>query len=153
MPVDCPIDPPTSLAWALHRASKWSSRTDKAIFAKSGVARTEGGGRIDVLINNAGDADRPFLEQSKADDPLGDRGELLRRPHRLPAGTAGVVARHSGHIVDIASVAGMGAGPGSGGLRGHQVRGGGLTAVLARQICPARRRSKRGFAYIHPTPS
>ena len=52
-------------------------------------ARTDGGGHLDVLINNAGVMPvGPFLDQSEQAIRSVDRGELLRRAHRVPAGAA-----------------------------------------------------------------
>ena len=53
-------------------------------------ARADGGGHIDVLINNAGVMPVGKVPRAVATgDLLGDRGQLLRCAQRLPAGAAG----------------------------------------------------------------
>jgi short-subunit dehydrogenase len=76
-------------------------------------ARTDGGGHIDVLINNAGVMPiGPFLEQSeqtiRSAIEVNFYGVLTGCQLVLPE----MVARRSGHIVNIASLAGMVAVPG-----------------------------------------
>ena len=88
--------------------------TDRESFAAFlDKARTDGGGRIDVLINNAGVMPiGPFLEQSeqtiRSTIEVNFYGVLTGCQLVLPE----MVARRSGHIVNIASLAGMLAVPG-----------------------------------------
>ena len=88
--------------------------TDRESFATFlDKARTDGGGRIDVLINNAGVMPvGPFLEQSegaiRSAIEVNFYGVLTGCRLVLPE----MVARRSGHIVNIASLAGMLAVPG-----------------------------------------
>src|SRR4029077_16848996 len=88
--------------------------TDRASFATFlDKARTDGGGHIDVLINNAGVMPiGPFLDQSeqtiRSTIEVNFYGVLTGCQLVLPD----MVARRSGHIVNIASLAGMLAVPG-----------------------------------------
>jgi short-subunit dehydrogenase len=88
--------------------------TDKESFAAFlGKARADGGGRIDVLINNAGVMPvGPFLEQSaqaiRSSIEVNLYGVLTGCQLVLPD----MVKRRSGHIINIASLAGMVAVPG-----------------------------------------
>ena len=88
--------------------------TDRESFAAFlDKARTDGGGRIDVLINNAGVMPiGPFLEQSeqtiRSTIEVNLYGVLTGCQLVLPE----MVARRSGHIINIASLAGMLAVPG-----------------------------------------
>jgi short-subunit dehydrogenase len=88
--------------------------TDKDSFlAFLGKARADGGGHIDVLINNAGVMPvGPFLEQSahaiRSSIEVNLYGVLTGCQLVLPE----MVKRRSGHIINIASLAGMVAVPG-----------------------------------------
>src|SRR5262249_8157080 len=87
-------------------------------------ARSEGGGRIDVLINNAGVKPvGPFLQQSeqaiRSAIEVNFYGVLNGCRLVLPE----MVARRGGHIINIASMAGMTAVPGQGGYAGTKVAG------------------------------
>ena len=92
-------------------------------------ARSEGGGRIDVLINNAGVMPvGPFLEQSeqaiRSAIEVNFYGVLNGCQLVLPE----MVARRGGHIVNIASMAGMTAVPGQVVYAGTSSRCGVVTA-------------------------
>jgi short-subunit dehydrogenase len=88
--------------------------TDKESFAAFlDKARADGGGRIDVLINNAGVMPvGPFLEQSaqaiRSSIEVNLYGVLTGCQLVLPE----MVKRRSGHIINIASMAGIVAVPG-----------------------------------------
>ena len=88
--------------------------TDRESFATFlDKARTDGGGHIDVLINNAGVMPiGPFLEQSeqtiRSTIEVNLYGVITGCQLVLPE----MVARRSGHIINIASLAGMLAVPG-----------------------------------------
>ena len=88
--------------------------TDQGSFAAFlDKARTDGGGRIDVLINNAGVMPvGPFLEQSapaiRSSIEVNLYGVLTGCQLVLPD----MVKRRSGHIINIASMAGLVAVPG-----------------------------------------
>jgi NADP-dependent 3-hydroxy acid dehydrogenase YdfG len=95
-------------------------------------ARSEGGGRIDVLINNAGVMPiGPFLEQSeqaiRSAIEVNFYGVLNGCQLVLPE----MVARRGGHIVNIASMAGMVAVPGQTVYAGTKFAVVGLTIAMA----------------------
>jgi short-subunit dehydrogenase len=100
-------------------------------------ARTDGGGRIDVLINNAGVMPiGPFLEQSeqtiRSAIEVNFYGVLTGCQLVLPE----MVARRSGHIVNIASLAGMLAVPGQVVYAGTKFAVVGLSSGLADEFAP-----------------
>ena len=107
--------------------------TDRESFATFlDKARTDGGGRIDVLINNAGVMPiGPFLEQSeqtiRSTIEVNFYGVLTGCQLVLPE----MVARRSGHIVNIASLAGMVAVPGQVVYAGTKFAVVGLSSGLA----------------------
>jgi NAD(P)-dependent dehydrogenase (short-subunit alcohol dehydrogenase family) len=107
--------------------------TDRESFATFlDKARTDGGGRIDVLINNAGVMPiGPFLEQSeqkiRSTIEVNFYGVLTGCQLVLPE----MVARRSGHIVNIASLAGMVALPGQVVYSGTKFAVVGLSSGLA----------------------
>ncbi|MDT7732744.1 MAG: hypothetical protein QOK45_2997, partial [Mycobacterium sp.] len=107
--------------------------TDRESFATFlDKARTHGGGRIDVLINNAGVMPiGPFLEQSeqkiRSTIEVNFYGVLTGCQLVLPE----MVARRSGHIVNIASLAGMVALPGQVVYSGTKFAVVGLSSGLA----------------------
>ena len=87
------------------------------------MARVDGGGRIDVLINNAGVMPvGSFVDQSqraiRSSIEVNLYGVLNGCQLVLPE----MVARRSGHIVNIASMAGVMALPGTSRLLRHQIR-------------------------------
>jgi short-subunit dehydrogenase len=102
-----------------------------------GKARGEGGGRIDVLINNAGVMPvGPFLEQSeqaiRSAIEVNVYGVLNGCQLALPE----MVARGDGHIVNIASMAGMTAVPGQVVYAGTKFAVVGLSTALADEFAP-----------------
>lgn len=112
--------------------------TDRASFATFlDKARTDGHGRIDVLINNAGVMPvGPFLEQSeqsiRSAIEVNFYGVLTGCQLVLPE----MAARRSGHIVNIASLAGMLALPGQVVYAGTKFAVVGLTTALADEFAP-----------------
>jgi short-subunit dehydrogenase len=112
--------------------------SDKESFATFlDKARTDGGGHIDVLINNAGVMPvGPFLEQSdqtiRSAIEVNFYGVLTGCQLVLPE----MVARRSGHIVNIASLAGMLAVPGQVVYAGTKFAVVGLSTGLADEFAP-----------------
>jgi short-subunit dehydrogenase len=112
--------------------------TDRESFAAFlDKARTDGGGRIDVLINNAGVMPiGPFLEQSeqtiRSTIEVNFYGVLTGCQLVLPE----MVARRSGHIVNIASLAGMLAVPGQVVYAGSKFAVVGLSSGLSDEFAP-----------------
>jgi NAD(P)-dependent dehydrogenase (short-subunit alcohol dehydrogenase family) len=112
--------------------------TDRESFATFlDKARTDGGGRIDVLINNAGVMPiGPFLEQSeqtiRSTIEVNFYGVLTGCQLVLPE----MVARRSGHIINIASLAGMVAVPGQVVYAGTKFAVVGLSSGLADEFAP-----------------
>ena len=112
--------------------------TDRESFATFlDKARTDGGGRIDVLINNAGVMPiGPFLEQSeqtiRSTIEVNFYGVLTGCQLVLPE----MVARRSGHIVNIASLAGMLAVPGQVVYAGSKFAVVGLSSGLSDEFAP-----------------
>lgn len=112
--------------------------TDRASFAAFlDRARADGGGRIDVLINNAGVMPvGPFLQQTpgtlRSAIEVNVYGVLNGCQLVLPE----MVERHSGHIVNIASVAGLVAVPGQVVYAGTKFAVVGLTTALADEFAP-----------------
>ena len=98
--------------------------TDRESFASFlAKARTDGGGHVDVLINNAGVMPiGPFLDQSEQ----AIRSSIEVNLYGVIAGCQLVlpdmIARRSGHIINIASLSGLIPVPGPGGLRRREVR-------------------------------
>ena len=112
--------------------------TDRESFATFlDKARTDGGGRIDVLINNAGVMPvGAFLEQSeqaiRSAIEVNFYGVLSGCQLVLPE----MVARRSGHIVNIASLAGMLAVPGQVVYAGTKFAVVGLSSGLSDEFAP-----------------
>jgi short-subunit dehydrogenase len=112
--------------------------TDTASFARFlDRARADGGGRIDVLVNNAGVMPvGPFLEQSeqaiRTAVEVNLHGVLTGCRLVLPE----MVERRSGHIVNIASVAGVVAVPGQVVYAGTKFAVVGLSSALADEFAP-----------------
>jgi NADP-dependent 3-hydroxy acid dehydrogenase YdfG len=112
--------------------------TDRESFATFlDKARTDGSGRIDVLINNAGVMPvGPFLEQSeqaiRSAIEVNFYGVLTGCRLVLPE----MVARRSGHIVNIASLAGMLAVPGQVVYAGTKFAVVGLSTGLTDEFAP-----------------
>lgn len=100
-------------------------------------ARADGDGRIDVLINNAGVMPvGPFLDQTpqtiRSATEVNFYGVLNGCQLVLPE----MVARRSGHIVNIASIAGIVAVPGQALYAGTKFAVVGLTVALADEFAP-----------------
>jgi short-subunit dehydrogenase len=116
--------------------------TDKESFATFlDKARTDGvggsAGHIDVLINNAGVMPiGPFLDQSeqaiRSAIEVNFYGVLTGCQLVLPE----MVARHSGHIINIASMAGMVAVPGQVVYAGTKFAIVGLSTAMADEFAP-----------------
>ena len=112
--------------------------TDRESFATFlDKARTDGGGRIDVLINNAGVMPiGPFLDQSeqtiRSTIEVNFYGVLTGCQLVLPE----MVARRSGHIINIASLAGMLAVPGQVVYAGSKFAVVGLSSGLSDEFAP-----------------
>lgn len=100
-------------------------------------ARADGGGQIDVLVNNAGVMPvGPFLGQSqeavRSAIEVNFYGVLTGCQLVLPE----MVQRRSGHVVNIASVAGMVAVPGQALYAGTKFAVVGLSTALADEFAP-----------------
>lgn len=100
-------------------------------------ARADGGGRIDALINNAGVMPvGPFLDQSdqalRSAVEVNFYGVLTGCRLVLPE----MVKRRSGHIVNIASMAGLLAVPGQAVYAGTKFAVVGLSTALADEFAP-----------------
>jgi short-subunit dehydrogenase len=112
--------------------------TDKESFAAFlDKARADGGGHIDVLINNAGVMPvGPFLSQSaqaiRSSIEVNFYGVLTGCQLVLPD----MVTRRSGHIVNIASMAGIVAVPGQVVYAGTKFAVVGLSSALADEFAP-----------------
>jgi len=112
--------------------------SDKESFATFlDKARTDGGGHIDVLINNAGVMPvGPFLEMSdqaiRSAIEVNFYGVLNGCRLALPE----MVARRSGHIINISSLAGMLAVPGQVVYAGTKFAVVGLSTGLADEFAP-----------------
>ena len=112
--------------------------TDRDSFATFlNKARTDGNGHIDALINNAGVMPvGPFLEQSeqsiRSAIEVNFYGVLTGCQLVLPE----MAARRSGHIVNIASMAGMLALPGQIVYAGTKFAVVGLTTAMADEFAP-----------------
>jgi short-subunit dehydrogenase len=101
------------------------------------LARADGGGRIDVLINNAGVMPiGPFLEQSeqaiRSSIEVNLYGVLTGCQLVLPD----MIARRSGHIINIASLSGLIPVPGQVVYVGAKFGVVGLSAALADEMAP-----------------
>jgi NAD(P)-dependent dehydrogenase (short-subunit alcohol dehydrogenase family) len=112
--------------------------TDRESFATFlDKARTDGGGHIDVLINNAGVMPiGPFLEQSeqaiRSSIEVNLYGVLTGCQLALPD----MVARRRGHIINIASLSGLIPVPGQVVYVGAKFGVVGLSAALADEMAP-----------------
>jgi short-subunit dehydrogenase len=112
--------------------------TDKESFAAFlDKARADGGGHIDVLINNAGVMPvGPFLDQSaqaiRSSIEVNFYGVLTGCQLVLPD----MVRRRSGHIVNIASMAGIVAVPGQVVYAGTKFAVVGLSSAMADEFAP-----------------
>lgn len=112
--------------------------TDRESFAAFlDKARADGGGHVDVLINNAGVMPvGPFLELSqgaiRSSIEVNFYGVLTGCQLVLPE----MVKRRSGHIVNIASMAGMVAVPGQVVYAGTKFAVVGLSSAMADEFAP-----------------
>lgn len=112
--------------------------TDRESFAAFlDKARADGGGHIDVLINNAGVMPvGPFLEQTaqaiRSSIEVNFYGVLSGCQLVLPE----MVKRRSGHIINIASLAGMVAVPGQIVYAGTKFAVVGLSTAMADEFAP-----------------
>ena len=129
--------------------------TDRESFATFlDKARTDGGGHIDVLINNAGVMPiGPFLEQSEQ----AIRSSIEVNLYGVIAGCQLVlpdmIARRSGHIINIASLSGLIPVPGQVVYVGRQVRRGRAVCGAGRRGRAARRRRLGASCRRSPTPN
>jgi short-subunit dehydrogenase len=100
-------------------------------------ARSEGGGRIDVLVNNAGVMPiGPFLQQSEQAIRSAIEVNLYGVLNGCQLVLPEMVARRGGHIVNIASMAGMTAVPGQVVYAGTKFAVVGLSVALADEFAP-----------------
>jgi short-subunit dehydrogenase len=112
--------------------------TDRESFATFlDKARTDGGGHIDVLINNAGVMPiGPFLDQSEQ----AIRSSIEVNLYGVIAGCQLVlpdmIARRSGHIINIASLSGLIPVPGQVVYVGAKFGVVGMSAALADEVAP-----------------
>jgi short-subunit dehydrogenase len=112
--------------------------TDRESFATFlDKARTDGGGHIDVLINNAGVMPiGPFVDETEQ----AIRSSLEVNLYGVIAGCQLVlpemIARHSGHIINIASLSGLIPVPGQVVYVGAKFGVVGLSAALADEVAP-----------------
>lgn len=112
--------------------------TDPASFAVFlDRARTDGGAPIDVLVNNAGVMPvGPFLEQSEQTIRTAVEVNLHGVLNGCRLVLPEMVERRSGHIVNIASVAGVVAVPGQVVYAGTKFAVVGLSSALADEFAP-----------------
>jgi NAD(P)-dependent dehydrogenase (short-subunit alcohol dehydrogenase family) len=112
--------------------------TDRESFATFlDKARTDGAGHVDVLINNAGVMPiGPFLEQSeqaiRSSIEVNLYGVITGCQLALPD----MIARRSGHIINIASLSGLIPVPGQVVYVGAKFGVVGLSAALADEVAP-----------------
>ena len=100
-------------------------------------ARREGGGRVDVLVNNAGVMPiGPFLEQSEQTIRTAVDVNLHGVINGCRLVLPEMVARRDGHIVNIASMAGMTAVPGQAVYAGTKFAVVGMSTALADEYAP-----------------
>src|ERR1700751_1925501 len=110
--------------------------TDRGSFAAFlDKARTDGGGHIDVLINNAGVMPiGPFLEQSEQSIRSAIEVNLYGVLTGCQLALPDMVARRRGHILNIASLSGLIPVPGQVVYVGTKFGVVGLTAALAAEV-------------------
>ena len=112
--------------------------TDRDSFATFlDKARTDGGGHIDVLINNAGVMPiGPFLEQSEQSIRSAIEVNLYGVLTGCQLALPDMVARRRGHIINIASLSGLIPVPGQVVYVGAKFGVVGLSAALADEMAP-----------------
>jgi NAD(P)-dependent dehydrogenase (short-subunit alcohol dehydrogenase family) len=112
--------------------------TDRASFATFlDKARTDGGGHIDVLINNAGVMPiGPFLDQSEQSIRSSIEVNLYGVITGCQLALPDMIARRRGHIINIASLSGLIPVPGQVVYVGTKFGVVGLTAALADEVAP-----------------
>jgi NAD(P)-dependent dehydrogenase (short-subunit alcohol dehydrogenase family) len=112
--------------------------TDRASFATFlDKARTDGGGHIDVLINNAGVMPiGPFLDQSEQSIRSSIEVNLYGVITGCQLALPDMIARRRGHIINIASLSGLIPVPGQVVYVGAKFGVVGLTAALADEVAP-----------------
>jgi short-subunit dehydrogenase len=112
--------------------------TDRESFASFiDAARADGGGRIDVLINNAGVMPiGPFLEQSEKSIRSAIEVNIGGVINGCRLVLSEMVARRDGHIVNIASMAGLVAVPGQAVYAASKFAIVGLSNGLADEFAP-----------------
>lgn len=100
-------------------------------------ARADGGGHIDVLINNAGVMPvGPFLDHTEQSIRSAIEVNLYGVVNGCRLVLPEMVKRHSGHIINIASMAGMLAVPGQALYAGTKFGVLGLSTALADEFAP-----------------
>ncbi|CAN3126781.1 SDR family oxidoreductase [Mycobacterium sp. smrl_JER01] len=112
--------------------------TDRESFASFlDKARTDGGGHIDVLINNAGVMPiGPFLEQSEQSIRSSLEVNLYGVITGCQLALPDMIARRRGHIINIASLSGLIPVPGQVVYVGAKFGVVGLSAALADEVAP-----------------
>ena len=112
--------------------------TDRESFAAFlDKARTDGGGHIDVLINNAGVMPiGPFLEQTEQSIRSSIEVNLYGVITGCQLALPDMIARRRGHIINIASLSGLIPVPGQVVYAGAKFGVVGLTAALADEVAP-----------------
>ncbi|MEH3139195.1 MAG: SDR family oxidoreductase [Mycobacterium kyogaense] len=112
--------------------------TDRESFATFlDKARTDGGGHIDVLINNAGVMPiGPFLEQSEQSIRSSIEVNLYGVIAGCQLALPDMIARRRGHIINIASLSGVIPVPGQVVYVGAKFGVVGLSAALADEVAP-----------------
>lgn len=112
--------------------------TDRESFASFlDKARTDGGGHIDVLINNAGVMPiGPFLEQSEQSIRSSLKVNLYGVITGCQLALPDMIARRRGHIINIASLSGLIPVPGQVVYVGAKFGVVGLSAALADEVAP-----------------
>ncbi|WNG88230.1 SDR family oxidoreductase [Mycobacterium sp. ITM-2016-00317] len=112
--------------------------TDRESFATFlDKARTDGGGHIDVLINNAGVMPiGPFLDQSEQSIRSSIEVNLYGVITGCQLALPDMIARRRGHIINIASLSGLIPVPGQVVYVGAKFGVVGLSAALADEVAP-----------------
>jgi NAD(P)-dependent dehydrogenase (short-subunit alcohol dehydrogenase family) len=111
--------------------------TDKTQCADA-VARTENAfGRVDVLVNNAGYGYLAAIEEGEESEVRAMfETNFFGAVSMIKAALPGMRARRSGYIVNISSMAGLVANPGTGFYSASKFALEGLTEALSRELTP-----------------